>query len=87
MQPRTAWSPGLFPASRLVRNGLPGMLIGIYFPSLKRLGHCGMIERVQGSLVFSIEGNTNVNGSREGDAVMRKARHKRSIAKYSDWLY
>lgn len=85
-QPRTAWSPGLFPVSRLARDGLPGMLIGIYFPSLGRIGHCGLIERVKGSLIFSIEGNTNVAGSREGDAVMLKARHKRSIAKYSDWL-
>ncbi|WP_316814280.1 peptidoglycan-binding protein [Pedobacter heparinus] len=85
VKPRTAWSPGLFPVSRLARDGLPGMLIGIYFPSLGRIGHCGIIERVQGSMIFSIEGNTNVTGSREGDAVMRKVRHKRTIAKYSDW--
>jgi hypothetical protein len=85
-QPRTAWSPALFPPGRLARDGLPGMLIGIYFPSLGRIGHCGMIERVQGSLIFSIEGNTNIAGSREGDGVMRKARHKRSIAKFADWL-
>lgn len=98
-QPRTAWSPGLFPEGRLVNPSLPstslprgardvmqGLLIGIYFPSLGRIAHCGIIERVQGSMVFSIEGNTNVTGSRDGDAVMRKARHKRSIAKYADWL-
>ncbi|WP_084286812.1 C40 family peptidase [Pedobacter nyackensis] len=85
-EPRSAWSPALFPLSRMARDGLPGMVIGIYFPSLGRIGHVGLIERVQGSLIFSIEGNTNVAGSREGDAVMRKIRHKRAIAKYADWL-
>lgn len=84
--PRSAWSPALFPAGRLARDGLPGMVIGIYFPSMKRIAHVGLIERVQGSFIYSIEGNTNVAGSREGDAVMRKIRHKRSIAKYADWL-
>jgi len=84
--PRSAWSPALFPPARLARDGLPGMVIGIYFPSLGRIGHVGLIERVQGSFIFSIEGNTNIAGGREGDGVMRKVRHKRTIAKYADWL-
>jgi hypothetical protein len=84
--PRSAWSPSLFPSNRLARDGLPGMVIGIYFPSMGRIAHVGLIERVQGSLIFSIEGNTNVAGSREGDGVMRKVRHKRTVAKYADWL-
>lgn len=84
--PRTAWSPGLFPAGRTVKAAKPGLVMGIYFPSLQRIGHCGIVESVRGSIVLSIEGNTNVAGSREGDAVMRKARHYRSIAKYADWL-
>ncbi|SMC88911.1 CHAP domain-containing protein [Pedobacter africanus] len=85
-RPRTAWSPGLFTPARTVKTAKAALVMGIYFPSLQRIGHCGIVERVQGSLVFCIEGNTNVAGSREGDAVLRKARHYRSIAKYAEWL-
>jgi len=84
-QPRTAWSPALFPANRLVKDPLPGRVLGIYFPELKRIAHCGIVEKVKNELVYSVEGNTNVNGSREGDGVYRRIRHKRSIYKFSDW--
>jgi hypothetical protein len=85
-RPRTAWSPALFPVNRLARDALPGRVFGIYFKSLGRIGHCGIIERVSGQFVYTIEGNTNVAGSREGDRVMRRVRHKRTICKYSDWV-
>ncbi|WP_316812619.1 peptidoglycan-binding protein [Pedobacter heparinus] len=84
--PKTAWSPALFPKERLARDALPGMVMGIYFPSKGRIAHCGIVESLRGDYIISIEGNTNVAGSREGDAVMRKLRHKRTIAKYADWL-
>ena len=41
----------------------------------KATGHTGMIERMEGFLAHTIEGNTNADGSREGYAVMRKVRH------------
>ncbi|MNL08697.1 hypothetical protein D3C87_1294310 [compost metagenome] len=93
-QPRTAWSPALFPKDRLVKDPsilrddkkMPGMVIGIYIPDLKRIGHCGIIERLQGDWCFSIEGNTSLAGSREGDGVYRRVRHKRSIHCYADWI-
>jgi hypothetical protein len=85
-EPRTAWSPTLFPAGRLARDALPGMVMGIYFPSKGRIAHVGIVERIQGDYLYVIEGNTNAAGSREGDCVMRKLRHKRTIAKYADWL-
>lgn len=84
-QPRTAWSPSLFPTNRLVKEPLPGMVLGIYFPKLKRIAHCGLVEQVKNDLVYTIEGNTNVNGSREGTGVFRRLRHKRSIHLFSDW--
>ncbi|WP_285055519.1 peptidoglycan-binding protein [Pedobacter ginsengisoli] len=84
--PRTAWSPALFPKGRVVKDVKPGYVYGIHFPSLGRIAHCGIVERVQGDFVIGIEGNTNVAGSRDGDRVMRKLRHKRTIAKYADWL-
>ncbi|MGY4383020.1 hypothetical protein ACVWYN_000039 [Pedobacter sp. UYP24] len=100
--PRTAWSPGLFPANRVIKddgssfsslrfpkdNGehLRGLVFGIYFPDLKRIGHCGLVDGVQGDFIISLEGNTNLEGSREGQGVYRRLRHKRTIYKYADWL-
>ncbi len=85
-EPKTAWSPSLFPASRLARDALKGNVIGIYFPTLKRIGHCGIIVDTRGNLIYSVEGNTNGVGSREGDGVYKRIRHKRSIAAIADWL-
>lgn len=84
--PKTAWSPDLFPAKRSFKAARPGLVLGIYYPALKRIAHCGIVERVSGDWCFSIEGNTNVNGSREGDGVYRRRRHKRSIYSYADWI-
>jgi len=41
---------------------------------------------LKGDYVFSIEGNTNVAGGREGVRVFPRLRHKRTIAKYADWI-
>ncbi|MCD0487818.1 peptidoglycan-binding protein [Pedobacter sp. MC2016-14] len=83
--PRTGWSPDLFPAKRCKKEGKPGDVIGIYFSSLGRIAHCGLIEKLHNDWVFSIEGNTNPAGSREGDGVYRRTRHKRGIRKIADW--
>lgn len=85
-QPRTAWSPSLFPRNRLVRDPLAGMVMGIYFPSLKRIAHCGFVAKVRGDWLETIEGNSSNNGSREGTGVFRRLRHKRTIARYANWL-
>lgn len=39
-------------------------------------GHTGIVERVEGLILHTIEGNSNNDGSREGYAVVR---HKRSL--------
>ena len=85
-EPRTGWSPDLFPKSRFTRSALPGNLLAIYFPDLKRIGHVGLITGNQGDYICSIEGNTNVTGSREGDGVYRKRRHIKTIYMFSDWI-
>jgi len=38
------------------------------------LGHTGIVEKVEGGKVYTIEGNTNDTGSREGYAVCRRVR-------------
>lgn len=85
-QPRTAWSPALFPRNRLAKNPLAGMVMGIYFPDLKRVAHCGIIFRVRGDWLETVEGNTSINGSREGTGVFKRTRHKRTIYCYANWL-
>lgn len=43
------------------------------------LGHCGFVEGVNGDDIFTIEGNTSPEGSREGDGVYRRKRHRSEI--------
>jgi len=40
----------------------------------KGLGHTGFVEKVQADKIFTIEGNTNDTGSREGYEVCRRVR-------------
>lgn len=68
-EPRTAWSPSLFPKGRMVgidpsdtRDDKRGYVFGIYFPELKRTGHCGFVEVVRGDWIQTIEGNTGPEG-------------------------
>ena len=40
-------------------------------------GHTGIVEKVEGAILHTIEGNSNTDGSREGYEVVR---HQRNIA-------
>lgn len=85
-RPKTAWCPALFPNSRLTKNVSPGNVFGVYFPNKRRIAHAGLVVNKKGDWLYTIEGNTNLAGSREGDGVYRKLRHIRTIACYADWL-
>lgn len=85
-QPKSAWSPALFPKDKQVQDPAVARVFGIYFSKLKRIAHCGIISKVSGNWIYTIEGNTNVAGSREGDGVYQRIRHKRSIKFYAEWL-
>ncbi|WP_051292672.1 CHAP domain-containing protein [Olivibacter sitiensis] len=63
-----------------------GLVFGIYYPSLGRIGHCGFVDGVEGSTLITVEGNTNEVGSREGDGVYRKRRPIKTIHALADWL-
>lgn len=84
--PRTAWSPALFPAGRLSKTAKPAMVFGIYFPKLKRIAHCGIIELQKENWLYTIEGNTDLTGGRTGGGVYKRWRHARTIQCYADWL-
>ena len=45
----------------------------------KGLGHTGIVEKVVGTTIYTIEGNTNDTGSREGIMVCRKSRSTTKI--------
>jgi len=85
-KPRSGWSPDLVPRSRLTHDALPANIFGIYYPELRRIAHVGMIESVQHSWAVTLEANTNVAGSREGEGVYRKRRHLKTIPRMADWI-
>jgi hypothetical protein len=84
--PRTAWSPALFPESKRRKKIAPAMVFGIYFNNLKRIAHCGLVEGQDGDWLLTIEGNTNMAGSREGDGVYRKRRPLKTIKYFAEWI-
>jgi len=85
-QPRSGWSPSLFPTSRRITTAKPAALLGLYVGSLKRIAHVGLVTGVRQDWIESIEGNTNPGGSREGDGVYRRLRHRRAISLYAYYL-
>lgn len=67
-----------------------GDVFSLYYTNLKRVGHVGFIHEANDpraeDWVFTVEGNTNGEGSREGDGVHRRRRLKRSIYTLSRYL-
>jgi hypothetical protein len=86
LRPKTAWSPDLFPIERRIKKPQPADVLGIYSLAKQRVVHCGIVEKLQHDWVVSIEGNTNGDGSSDGDGNYRKWRHQRTIKYYSRWL-
>lgn len=88
-----AWSPSWFPASRTVymkhgdtRNIRKADIFGIYYPNLKRIGHVGIIEKMESGWLYTIEGNTGDDQGREGDVVRRHRRSLRQVYKIANWV-
>lgn len=50
------------------------------------LGHTGIVEKADKTFVYTIEGNTNDSGSREGIEVCHKQRPKSKIVGYLRYL-
>ncbi|MDO1449559.1 CHAP domain-containing protein [Rhodocytophaga aerolata] len=94
--PKSGWVPTWFPANKLVykagkvikRIPIKGDVFGIYFASKKRLAHIGFIESWgEGKYATCIEGNTNSQGSREGDGVYRKYRLKSQLHSVASYIH
>ena len=91
-----AWSPSWFPEDRVKykrgkRNTYkpkPGDPFGIFFQEKKRIAHLGIIELFseEDGQVNTIEANTNVGGSREGQGVYRLRRSINAIYVVANWI-
>ncbi len=62
-----------------------GMVGGLYYRHLGRLGHIFLIVGEDKNNYYTLEGNTNIAGSREGDGFYRKIRSKESVAALADY--
>ncbi|ULT23567.1 CHAP domain-containing protein [Sphingobacterium sp. E70] len=84
--PRNAWSPALFPIARRyteqqIREETiqPADLFGIYNRKLARIDHVGIVQKVQGCWIRTVEGNV-------ADQVVSKRRPVLAIHAFSNWL-
>lgn len=91
----SAYSPSWFPSKSTIytkgskgnKTPLKADVFGIYFSNKKRIAHVGFIDEWdKNSYCITVEGNTNDEGSREGDGVYRKRRLKNQIYKVSRYL-
>lgn len=65
---------------RVVDNPQPG---DIFIMDMgKGLGHTGFVEKVDAAFIYTIDGNTNDSGSREGIEVCRRQRPRNKIKGY-----
>ncbi len=63
-----------------------GDIFAIWFPEKNRIAHAGFIDNWGETWLITVEGNTNLNGSREGDGVYRKRRLISSICAVASYL-
>lgn len=66
--------------NRVTGDPLPGDVFIMDFG--KGLGHTGIVEKSDAEFIYTIEGNTNDEGSREGYEVCRRKRAKSKIKGY-----
>jgi len=64
----------------------PGMVGGFYYPSKGRIAHGFFIDYEDKNNYYTVQGNTNIAGSREGDGVYRKIVSKKRLHVISDFL-
>jgi cell wall-associated NlpC family hydrolase len=84
--PRSAWSPALFPVARSYTKGQeqrravqPADLFAIYSRKLRRIDHVGIVQKMEGDWIKTVEGNV-------GNRVLSKRRPLATIYAFSNWL-
>lgn len=90
----TAWSPSaenkkniIYKNGKFKREPLPGDVGTLYYQSLGRIGHAFFYyKRHNDKMYKSVEGNTNGEGSRDGDGVYIRIRAFRATNSISNWI-
>jgi hypothetical protein len=79
--PVSAWAPDQVRSNNVPFSSLKsGDVFGIYFQSKKRVAHVGLVDRVKGSYVMTVEANTSPdavagsNSDRDGQGVYSRRR-------------
>lgn len=92
--PRTGWSPSLFPTKHIIwdrgehlKPPAQADIFALYFADKGRIAHTGFIDSWGSTWLITVEGNTNTQGSREGDGVYRKRRLVKSIYQVARYVY
>ncbi len=92
--PISAWVPSFaLKNKRIYQRGKflkqrpqSGDVFMIWYHKLNRPAHIGFVDQWGEKWITTVEGNTNDNGSREGDGVYRKRRLKKQIWAVSDFI-
>jgi hypothetical protein len=82
INPHSAWSPNFAQTKDQIWKSkgvntvklMPGDVVTFYYSNLQRVGHVGIIYKIDKDYILTVEGNTNGAGSREGDGVYLKKR-------------
>lgn len=69
-------------------RAFPGALFAVYSQSERRFAHIGFVEGVMVGMgeFWTVEGNTNDDGGREGHSVLRRKRTKATSYVFIEWV-
>lgn len=81
--PNNVWKKGQGDIPEFINK--KGMVGGLYYHKLKRLGHIFLIVGEDKNNFYTLEGNTNIAGSRDGDGFYKKIRSKNSVYALADY--
>lgn len=90
----TAWSPTaenkkniLYKNGEILKPLQRGDVFTLYYVRLKRIGHTGFYDgMLNEDMIITVEGNTNIKGSNEGDGVYKYFRPLKSIHSISNHI-
>jgi hypothetical protein len=80
-----------FPPEKVIpdKEAIEGDLFSLWYRNLGRIGHIGMyLEPYLNDTPYVVggEGNTNAQGSREGNQAAKRLRPRATIHNSSDWI-
>jgi len=89
--PYSARAAAWFPPERIIpdKDAVTGDVYSLYYNSLGRIGHIGMYLLPylnETPYVVGGEGNTNAEGSREGNQVAKRLRPRATIHNSANWV-